>query len=167
MKDQKASEWRFPHFRNHAIYSLNILQKIKKWYCIITKKTNMSIYYPHIISILYLIFVYGFVMQPHWRRCGGYMICSAQMTIFIAARTARVPHGERRHASTAGSPAPSRGSAAQRLRPAWHFFRSPPPGCRLPACGEGHPKLAAPAPPEIGKILSSVLQQSDERRHWL
>lgn len=33
---------------------------------------------------------------------GGYMICSAQMTIFIAARTARVPHGERRHASTAG-----------------------------------------------------------------
>lgn len=41
----------------------------------------------------------------------------------------------------------------------------PPPGCRLPACGEGHPKLAAPAPPEIGKILSSVLQQSDERRH--
>lgn len=41
----------------------------------------------------------------------------------------------------------------------------PPPGCRLPACGEGHPKLAAPAPPEIGKILSSVLQQSDERLH--
>ena len=26
-------------------------------------------------------------------------------------------------------------------------------------------QLAAPAPPEIGKILSSVLQQSDERRH--
>ena len=166
MKDQKASEWRFPHFRNHAIYSLNILQKIKKWYCIITKKPTCQ----YTIRILYQYYILFLFMVLSCSRidgvAGGYMICSAQMTIFIAARTARVPHGERRHASTAGSPAPSRGSAAQRLRPAWHFFRSPP---RMPAsCLRGRAPEARCAR-SAGNRENSQLCSAAERwkRHLL
>ena len=89
---------------------------------------------------------------------GGYMICSAQMTIFIAARG----KASCIHSRIACAFARLRRPKAP---PRVTFLPFPPPGCRLPACGEGHPKLAAPAPPEIGKILSSALQQSDERRH--
>ena len=160
MKDQKASEWRFPHFRNHAIYSLNILQKIKKWYCIITKKPTCQ----YTIRILYQYYILFLFMVLSCSRidgvAGGYMICSAQMTIFIAARTARVPHGERRHASTAGSPAPSRGSAAQRLRPAWHFFRSPPQDAGFLPAGKGTRSSLRPLRRKSGKFSALLCSRA-------
>ena len=54
---------------------------------------------------------------------GAYGFAPAQAAISIAAKTARVPHGQRHHVSAAGSLARSCGCAARRPRSARHCFR--------------------------------------------